>query len=328
MFEINEMLVPIGTKRRKGTKLKGNNGVVIHEAGTPNAPAKNHALNQHNNANAAVNGWHITVDDKEAWLSIPLDEVAEHCGKREGNDTTVAIEIADEVTSGEYWQKAVDNAAQLAAHVLKLKGFSRAVWKENIWQHNDWNGKDCPYQIRRGNPMSFTEFVALVNQYMGAEETAPQPAPAPTPSNPATAEWEAGRNMYRGCHVELQNYMNFRTGPGENHSVIRKLYNGAELVLLENCGNGWLNVYYIDKKEQGYVSDQWIVFDSMMKGEDVRGLQKAINKHTGLDISEDAALGDKTAAGIVELQRKLGLNMDGQAGRKTVTAAGGKWTGK
>ena len=43
MIPINEMLVPVGTKRRKGTKLKGNNGVVIHEAGTPNAPAKNHA---------------------------------------------------------------------------------------------------------------------------------------------------------------------------------------------------------------------------------------------------------------------------------------------
>ena len=202
MIPINEMLVPVGTKRRKGTKLKGNNGVVIHEAGTPNAPAKNHALNQHNNPNKVVNGWHLTVDDKEAWLSIPLDEVAEHCGKRNGNDTTVAIEIADKVTSGDYWHNAVDNAAQLAAHVLKLKGFSRAVWKENIWQHNDWNGKDCPYQIRRGNPMSFTDFVALVNQYMGAEESAPQPAPEPEKSIPAlTRNLKLTSPMMRGDDV-------------------------------------------------------------------------------------------------------------------------------
>lgn len=176
MVEIKEMFVPVGSKRRSGKKLKGNRGVTIHEAGTPNAPAVNHAKNQCNNCNAVVNGWHFTVDDQETWQSFPLDEVAEHSGKREGNDTTVAIEIADKTTSGEYWNKAVDNAAQLAAWILKQKGFTKAVWKENLFQHNDWSGKDCPYQIRRGNPMSWTAFVALVNQYMGNAQPEPEQA--------------------------------------------------------------------------------------------------------------------------------------------------------
>ncbi len=166
MLEIKQMLVPKGTKRRSGKKMKGDNGVTIHEAGTPNAPAKNLARVQKEQPNAKVNGWHLSVDDKEVWQTFPLDEIAEHSGKRLGNDTTVGIEIADKVTSGAYWLTAVENAAWLAAWALHQKGHDRAVWRENIWQHHDWSGKDCPYQIRRGNPMNWTEFLHRVNAHL------------------------------------------------------------------------------------------------------------------------------------------------------------------
>ena len=162
--------------------------------------------------------------------------------------------------------------------------------------------------------------------FMYSDEKAPQPQPTPAPKPETGTKWEANHTMYRPCHVAVNNYMNFRTGPGTGHSVIRRLYNGAKLAFLENCGNGWLNVYNIETQEQGYVSDQWIVFDGMMRGEDVRGLQRAINRLTGLGLAEDAALGDKTAYGIVQLQKSLGLKEDGQAGHDTVTAAGGQWT--
>ncbi len=45
--KINELFVPKGTKRRSGKKLKKDNGVCIHEAGTSSAPAVNHAKNQY-----------------------------------------------------------------------------------------------------------------------------------------------------------------------------------------------------------------------------------------------------------------------------------------
>lgn len=233
-------------------------------------------------------------------------------GTKGMNDDSIAI-----AALGNY---QVDQMPEAQKEALKriTRDVAQYYGIKEIKGHNEVAGKaytTCPGQHF---PLDEIRAYALGNN----------PQPAPAPSEPADSDWEAGRNMYRGCHVELQKYMNFRTGPGEEHSVIRKLYNGTKLVLLENCGNGWLNVYNLETKEQGYVSDQWIVFDGMMRGEDVRGLQRAINKHTGLGISEDATLGDKTAAGIVELQRRLGLNMDGQAGRKTVTAAGGKWTGK
>ena len=226
------------------------------------------------------------------------------------NDNSVAIVALGDFEHNQMPDAQKEGLKRITRDVAQHYGITEII------RHKDVSDTDCP-----GQYYPFDEIKAYALGW-------PIEIPTPTPSEPATSDWEAGRNMYRGCHVELQNYMNFRTGPGDNYTKIRKLYNGTELVLLENCGNGWLNVYNLETGEQGYVSDQWIVFDSMMSGEDVRGLQKAINKHTGLGISEDATLGDKTAAGIVELQKRLGLNMDGQAGRKTVTAAGGKWTGK
>lgn len=224
MIPIKEMIVPKGTKRRKGTKLKANKGVTIHEAGTPNAPAVNLAKVQYNQPNSVVNGWHFSVDDKEAWQSFPLDEVAEHSGKREGNDTTVAIEIADKTTTGEYWKKAVDNGAWLASWILKQKGFTKAVHKQNIWQHNDWSGKDCPYQIRRGNPVNWAQFITKVNEYMGVQPQPTPPTPTPTPEPTLIATVNVGE-------------LNLRAEPNTNSKILKVLKKGDK-VGLERYVNG------------------------------------------------------------------------------------------
>ncbi len=222
---IKQLLVPIGSKRRRGKKMTANNGVTIHEAGTPNATAQAHAKNQCNNCNAAVNGWHYTVDDKEAWQSFPLDEVAEHSGKRLGNDTTVGIEIADKVTTGAYWANAVENGAKLVAEILLEKGFTKAVHKQNIWQHYDWSGKDCPKQIRKGNPISWSEFVAKVNKYMQVENVIPDE------KDPLI--WQVAVGV-----------LNFREGASTKSKVLKQLKKG-DLVKLD-CyikGEDWARVY-------------------------------------------------------------------------------------
>ncbi|MEF9990229.1 MAG: N-acetylmuramoyl-L-alanine amidase, partial [Christensenellaceae bacterium] len=85
-----EMLLTKGSKRRKGKKLTRFTGVTIHNTGNTSkgANAKKNAQYQKNTENSAAVGWHITVDENETYLSIPIDEIAEHCGKRLGNDTT------------------------------------------------------------------------------------------------------------------------------------------------------------------------------------------------------------------------------------------------
>lgn len=175
MKQIRDLLVLAGTKRRRGRKLKKKGGVTIHNVGNNNkgANADANARYQKNSANKAVNGWHFTVDEKEIVRSIPQDEIAEHCGKRLGNDTTVGIEICDNA-DGDILT-ATNNAAELAAYLLKAQGYLQAVWKENIFQHNDWSDKDCPAQIRRGRPYSWTAFIAKVNSFMGGAVAPPKP---------------------------------------------------------------------------------------------------------------------------------------------------------
>jgi N-acetylmuramoyl-L-alanine amidase CwlA len=196
-------LVSKGTRRRRGNKLKSFVGVTIHNVGNNSrgANADANARYQKNSANDAANGWHFTVDEKEIVRSIPEDEIAEHSGKRLGNDTTVGIEICDNVDGNAL--EATNNGAWLAAKLLKDRGISKAVWKQNIFQHNDWTGKDCPAQIRRGNPYNWATFVNKVNEYMGAggAETTPVPSqpPAPVPALPRNLKYKSP--MMRGDDV-------------------------------------------------------------------------------------------------------------------------------
>lgn len=61
---------------------------------------------------------------------------------------------------------------------------------------------------------------------------------------------------------------------------------------------------------------------AMMRGKDVESLQEAITK---IDI--DGIFGEQTKAALENRQTQLGLVADGKAGRLTVTAMGGRWTG-
>ena len=171
MLSTRELLVPKGTKRRSGKKLKSVRGVTVHNTGNTSkgANADANARYQKNSANDAVNGWHWTVDEKEAIRSIPNDEIAEHSGKREGNDTTVGIEICDNADGNILL--ATNNGAELAAKILKEQGFTKAVWKQNIFQHNDWSGKNCPQDIRAGRPYGWERFVDEVNKHMAGGGT-------------------------------------------------------------------------------------------------------------------------------------------------------------
>ena len=58
-----------------------------------------------------------------------------------------------------------------------------------------------------------------------------------------------------------------------------------------------------------------------MQGEDVKILQKAIG------VEQDGVFGPNTEASVKSKQQKLGLVVDGKAGKNTITALGLKWLG-
>ena len=71
---------------------------------------------------------------------------------------TISIEICDN-RDGDI-RKATDNAVELCADILRRNGIKNV--SGHLFQHWNWTGKDCPYDIRRGNPYNWQTFVSKV----------------------------------------------------------------------------------------------------------------------------------------------------------------------
>lgn len=164
-MNITNMLLPPGSRGRRQRALDFK-GVTIHNTDNPGAgsDALANARYMLDNANKMYNSWHYTVDDHRIIRSVPENEEAMHTGSREGNHTTVGIEITQ--NEGGNILKATNNAAWLTADILRRHGADSAVWKRNLFQHNDWTGKDCPSQLRRGIPYGWSTFISRVNAYL------------------------------------------------------------------------------------------------------------------------------------------------------------------
>jgi N-acetylmuramoyl-L-alanine amidase CwlA len=155
-----------GGKLGSGTDITEMNGVTIHDTGNPKegADAEWHARYLKSDYAASREAsWHFAVDEKGAIQSIPTNKTSWHCGKRAGNTTTVSIEIC--VNADGDIMAATRNAAELAATILRGAGLPV---DGHLFQHHDWSGKNCPAQLRAGNPCTWDEFKNIVKNYYGA----------------------------------------------------------------------------------------------------------------------------------------------------------------
>ncbi|MDW7661955.1 MAG: N-acetylmuramoyl-L-alanine amidase, partial [Bacillota bacterium] len=87
--------------------------------------------------------YHLVVDERQVIEAVPLNEVAWHAGDAAGNRRSIGIEICE---SGDY-DRTVKIAVRLTAELLRRKNLS----VQDLRQHYDWSGKDCPWKIRRGH---------------------------------------------------------------------------------------------------------------------------------------------------------------------------------
>ncbi|MEG1104025.1 MAG: N-acetylmuramoyl-L-alanine amidase [Oscillospiraceae bacterium] len=172
---------------RPGIHLDKFLGVTIHETGNnrPSATAKSHAIYMNGNGKLQQVSYHYVVDELAAWHLVPNTEVAWHAGdgnKGDGNMRTIAIEICVNfpATSPER-KKAVENAAELAAKLLKEHGYTS--FAGHLFQHHDFSpfGKNCPMDIRAGYPLDWDDFCRLVDEYLAPsaqEEITDERAPS------------------------------------------------------------------------------------------------------------------------------------------------------
>ena len=132
--------IPKGTAfNRRPAHVMNATTITIHNTGNPSSSAANERGWLTNPSNARKASFHIAVDEREAVNGIPLNENAWHAGDGTdgaGNRKSIGIEICE---SGNY-AKTLDNAATLAASMLKERGWG----VDRLRRHYDWSGKICP----------------------------------------------------------------------------------------------------------------------------------------------------------------------------------------
>jgi uncharacterized repeat protein (TIGR02543 family) len=169
---VTENLAKRGTKPRPSRKLGKFMGVTIHNTAEPD---EGHgaiwlADMLRGKWKTVSKSWHYGVDDEVITRSIPEREVAWHAGNSIGNGRTIAIEICENEDSDLY--RATERAAALTAKILKAHGVKKAVSNKTVFQHNYWSAvdKDCPRQLRAGNPYTWKVFIARVNEHLEADD--------------------------------------------------------------------------------------------------------------------------------------------------------------
>lgn len=150
--------------------------VVVHDTGNSNVGAgaamhANYLMNQVLNSGRKAS-WHYTVDPKEIYQHMPLDEVAYHAGDGSalpnlenespalggGNRSGIGIEMSIQRDGDQF--KTWQNTARLSAELLDNHNLPLS----HLTYHYDFSGKECPQTLRRaGLVWLFEEYVA--NEY-------------------------------------------------------------------------------------------------------------------------------------------------------------------
>ena len=153
-MEIVTSLIYKGRPNRPGMAMTPKY-ITIHETGNyaKGANAKAHA--SYLRTTTAKVSWHYTVDDTCAYQHIPNTETAFHAGDGKygiGNTKSIGIEIC--VNKDGDFSRACENAAELVRKLMKYHNIPIT----NVVQHNRWNGKNCPANLRKSG---WKEFIAL-----------------------------------------------------------------------------------------------------------------------------------------------------------------------
>lgn len=159
---VHTVLIPETLPGRPGIKREVK-FVVIHETGNSAAGADAKAHSDYLlNGGEGTTSWHYTVDDHEIYHHIPDSEVSWNAGdqRREpgGNMNGISIELS--VNSGGDFEKTFDNGARLTAYLLEAYDLEL----DDVKQHNDFNGKNCPQTIRENG--RWQAFLELTERYL------------------------------------------------------------------------------------------------------------------------------------------------------------------
>jgi len=204
---------------------------------------------------------HYYVDNVCAWQNLPLWLSGWHAadGSGNGNRKTIAIECIMSSGNDSRFSKSEDNAARLAAYLLKQYGLGI----NNLYTHTHWlnvkNGKtgnvdylNTTYNSYKMCPAfilpHWSTFKKKVENYLkalnGGESVTPKPTPTPTPT--------PSNNTKLGVY-KVTGDVNVRSGPGTSYKINMELKTGGVYTIVEikngwgklKSGAGWVSMNYM-----------------------------------------------------------------------------------
>ncbi len=149
------VFMPEDSPGRPGV-LRTVKSITIHETANTGVGADAEAHSDYLNTTSDEVSWHYTVDDHQIYQHLPDNEEAWHSGDREGNHSSIGIELC--VNADGNFDQTMENAAKLTAFLLKEYDLTI----DDVKQHYDFNGKDCPLTIRQED--RWDEFLSMVQQ--------------------------------------------------------------------------------------------------------------------------------------------------------------------
>ncbi|MDD2492635.1 MAG: N-acetylmuramoyl-L-alanine amidase [Bacilli bacterium] len=178
---IQESLLPSDSKLKPNTKRKTTKYITIHNTGMAHPSATAKGLAEYIQTTDRVASWHFSLDDKETYQHLGLDEVGWHAGDGShtweetyfnkvynkeciggGNLNSIGIESC--VYQGVDFNMVMRRLAKLTAMLL----ITYHLTSKDVKQHYDFSGKNCPQVIREAK--RWEEFLYLVDLELFAQK--------------------------------------------------------------------------------------------------------------------------------------------------------------
>ncbi len=179
MPNIIQKIIPKSqTKQRPGYSMTPKY-ITVHNTANASkgANAEMHARYLLNGAGGRTASWHFTVDDKEIYQHLPLNENGWHAGDGNGagNRQSIGIEICEN-SDGDF-EQAAKNAQWLIEKLMK----DHNIPKANVVPHKHWSGKNCPHKLLTGWA-HFIGGIGAVEVAKDAPKSKPETKPKPKPT--------------------------------------------------------------------------------------------------------------------------------------------------
>ncbi|KMN57209.1 MULTISPECIES: N-acetylmuramoyl-L-alanine amidase [Bacillus] len=305
MVKITKDFIPVGHNNRPGYAMDPAYITVHNTANTAKgASAAMHARYEKNPETPT--SWHFTVDDKEIYQHLPLNENGWHAGDGNGtgNRKSIGIEICEN-SDGDF-EKAVANAQWLIKKLMKEQGISLA----NVVPHQHWSGKYCPRKLLD----RWDSFKAGISG-----------APSKTVNSPVDKTKESYIK-----NTVVADSLNVRTQRNANSSIVLALPKGSAVQYKKgSTQNGWGYIKYTNSKGatySGYVNVSYIKSDAELgKTPSKSAPVNSSNKTSGgiKSVGKIKIVGVKSAAIIMDKpDRKNAKNVDTIGLGKTINISG------